>query len=756
MDNPRNKRWMHCDRFSKEYLDGVEEFINHAFSEKQDGEQIACPCTECVLIHQVNRTTAYDHLVINGIMPSYDTWFCHGESLKGSNNAQANNRSQSTLRGYDMTGMIHDAFGGFTQFMDTDVSEGGDIEHNLQENTAHPSGNQPHPEVDKFERLMKEANEELYPGCKKFSKMSFLMHLYRTKCMFKWSNESFNDLLGLLKDVLPEGEKLPPSFYETKKIVEGLGLKYEKIHACPNDCLLFRKEFANKNVSKCNVCGASRWKNDARNIPAKVIRYFPLKPRLQRLFISSKTSKAMRWHHEERNKDIVLRHPADSEAWKKFDSKYPEFAGDPRNVRLGLASDGFNQFGTMRIVHSTWPVILMPYNLPPWMCMKQEFFILSLLIAGPKAPGNNIDVFLQSLIEELNELWDVGVETYDASTKEIFQMRAALMWTINDFPAYGTLSGWCTYGRFACPSCNINTQSRRLKHGRKFCYMGHRRFLKSGHKYRNDAKSFDGTKETRPAPSPVSGSVVLNQVKDIKFTLGRSSEGEKELFYEVLQNAKFPDGYASNISRCVRKRKLSGLKTHDCHVIMQELLPLALRRSVDKRVSSILIELCTFFRVLCSKKLKLEELNLLEEKIPETLSTMEKLFLPGFFTVMIHLVIHLATEAKHAGPVHYRWMYPIERYLGTLKSYVRNRACPEGSIAEAYIANECMAFCSRYLEGRDSMSYCSRKWSDEIEHETNKEESLFPTVGESYGRVDVFELDDKTWLQAHRHVLFQL
>ncbi|XP_019223770.1 PREDICTED: uncharacterized protein LOC109205511 [Nicotiana attenuata] len=424
-------------------------------------------------------------------------------------------------------------------------------------------------------------------------------------------------------------------------------------------------------------------------------------------------------------------------------------------------------------------------------------------------------------------------------------MRAALMWTINDFPAYGRLSRWCSYGRFACPSCNINTQSRRLKHGRKFCYMRHRCFLK----YRNDAKSFDGTKETRPSPCPVSGSVVLDQVKDIKFTLGQSSEGvsgvmkntwkkrsiffdlpywifnlvrhnldmmhiektvcdnliytllnlgkkskdnlearldlkemkirpslwpqyrasgraylpatfftmsqqEKDLFYEVLQNAKFRDGYASNISRCVRKRKLSGLKTHDCHVIMQELLPLALRRSVDKRVSSILIELCTFFRVLCSKELKLEELNLLEEKIPETLSTMEKLFLPGFFTVMIHLVIHLATEAKHAGPVHYRWMYPIERYLGTLKSYVRNRACPEGSIAEAYIANECMAFCSRYLEGRDSMSYCSRKWSDEIEHETNKEESLFPTVGESYGRVDVFELDDKTWLQAHRHVLF--
>ncbi|XP_070052879.1 uncharacterized protein [Nicotiana tomentosiformis] len=165
MDNPRNKRWIYSDRVSKEYLNGVEDFLNHTFSEKQDGETIACPCTECVLIHKVNRATTYDHLVINSIIPSYDTWVCHGESQKGSNNARANNRSQSTQRSDDMRGMIHDAFGGVTKFMDTDVSETGGIEQNSQKNTAHRSGNQPHQEVDKFERLMKEKNEELYPAC---------------------------------------------------------------------------------------------------------------------------------------------------------------------------------------------------------------------------------------------------------------------------------------------------------------------------------------------------------------------------------------------------------------------------------------------------------------------------------------------------------------------------------------------------------------------------------------------------------------
>lgn len=76
------------------------------------------------------------------------------------------------------------------------------------------------------------------------------------------------------------------------------------------------------------------------------------------------------------------------------------------------------------------------------------------------------------------------------------------------------------------------------------------------------------------------------------------SPKEKRLFYEVLENVKFPYGYASNISRCIRKRNLSGLKTHDCHVILQELLPIALRRSADKRVTSVLIDLCSYFRVV--------------------------------------------------------------------------------------------------------------------------------------------------------------
>jgi len=174
-----------------------------------------------------------------------------------------------------------------------------------------------------------------------------------------------------------------------------------------------------------------------------------------------------------------MRHSADSIAWNNFDSQYPSFASDPRNVRLGLTSDGFNPFGNMSTSYSVWPVILIPYNLPPWMCMKYPYFIMSTLIHGPKALGNDIDVYLQPLIDELKELWNNGVQTYDASMKEMFQLHVSILWTINDFLAYENLSGWSTKGKFDCPCYNKDTWSLSLPNGKKiviweavdFCHL---------------------------------------------------------------------------------------------------------------------------------------------------------------------------------------------------------------------------------------------------------------------------------------------
>lgn len=98
----------------------------------------------------------------------------------------------------------------------------------------------------------------------------------------------------------------------------------------------------------------------------------------------------------------------------------------------------------MNVSHSTWPVILIPYNLPPGDCMKKLHLMLSLLVPGPTEPGNNLHIYLQPLIAELKELLEFGINTYDASARENFQMRAAIAWTISDFPGLAAISGWST------------------------------------------------------------------------------------------------------------------------------------------------------------------------------------------------------------------------------------------------------------------------------------------------------------------------
>ena len=114
---------------------------------------------------------------------------------------------------------------------------------------------------------------------------------------------------------------------------------------------------------------------------------------------------------------------------------YPDFSSEPRNVRLGLYSNGFTPLSNATSLYSCWPVFLTPYNLSPEMCMTNPYIFLSCVIPGPRNPKCFIDVDLQSLTDDFKHLWFEGVLTYNISTKQIFFMNVLLMWTINNFPA---------------------------------------------------------------------------------------------------------------------------------------------------------------------------------------------------------------------------------------------------------------------------------------------------------------------------------
>jgi hypothetical protein len=138
-----------------------------------------------------------------------------------------------------------------------------------------------------------------------------------------------------------------------------------------------------------------------KRVPAKVAWYFPIITRLRRLFMNKANAKLLQWHVIERKKDAMLHHPADGIQCRNFERKHKDFAMQVRNIRLGLSTYGMNPFGETCSSHSTWSVTLCIYNLPSWLYMKCKFIMMPLLISGSVQVGNDIDVYLHLLIDDL-------------------------------------------------------------------------------------------------------------------------------------------------------------------------------------------------------------------------------------------------------------------------------------------------------------------------------------------------------------------
>jgi len=297
---------------------------------------------------------------------------------------------------------------------------------------------EPNADAARFFDLLRDSDEPLWDGCTNHSKLSAVAQVFTIKLDHGLSEACYDKIIEWTRSILPEGNRLKENFYAAKSMIKPLSLGYQKINLCPNFCMLYY--FENAEMIECMTCGHSRYKlrtgRGKTLVAYKRLRFFPITPRLQRLFISPKTTEHMTWHQSHYAVDGVMVHSSDGEVWKHFNSMHPHFSAESRNVRLGLCTDGFNPFGSFAAPYSCWPVILTVYNLPPGMCMRPEFMFLSMVIPGPNSPGWNIDICLRLLIDELTQLWSSRALTYDISRKQNFVMRAALMWTINDFPAY--------------------------------------------------------------------------------------------------------------------------------------------------------------------------------------------------------------------------------------------------------------------------------------------------------------------------------
>ncbi|GKA97662.1 hypothetical protein Tco_0825556 [Tanacetum coccineum] len=342
----------------------------------------------------------------------------------------------------------------------------------------------------------------------------------------------------------------------------------------------------------------------------------------------------MRWHDTGRTKDGKLKHLGDGLAWKAFNDRYPKFASNPHSVRLGLASDGsaiFYSFGDN---------------------------------SRGKGPGNDIDVYLQPLIPELNLLWK-GVDAYDAFSKERFKLRASLLWTVNNFSAYANLSGWSTKRRMTCPTCANSTRSIWLKHGKKFCYMGHRRWLEENHPYRFQKDRFDGSIEVDGPPAIMSGSDILKQLRGSSFKYGKlTKSNNKRRRDDVGCSTSSPlpvtndessafDDIESFIEEDIdgdnqlwKKRSIFfDLPYWEFNLIRHNLDVMHIEKNVFDNLIGTLLNLDGKTKDnenarLCAKVLDPSELDKMEYQVVRTLCELEQLFPPTFgrHLVEIHVI----------------------------------------------------------------------------------------------------------------------
>ncbi|WVY97894.1 hypothetical protein V8G54_030045 [Vigna mungo] len=203
------------------------------------------------------------------ITRTYTIWTWHGEVLD----------QPMTLRG---TNYVEEWMSDHLEDMIRDVGEDNFRRANL------------------YDSLINYSEQSLYPGCTNFTRLSATLKLFSLKARNEWTDKSFTELLELLKEMLPENNTLLIRNYQAKKVLCPMGLEYQKIHACPNDCVLYIKEFA--SLKYCPTCGLSRFKKKFdkdteegnHGAPGKVMWYLPIIPRFKRMFSVKEDAKNLK------------------------------------------------------------------------------------------------------------------------------------------------------------------------------------------------------------------------------------------------------------------------------------------------------------------------------------------------------------------------------------------------------------------------------------------------------------------------------
>lgn len=228
-----------------------------------------------------------------------------------------------------------------------------------------------------------------------------------------------------------------------RRIASLSGFRTTRYDCCVNSCVCFTGPYENLDTCPNPKCGEAR--RNQQGCPRKQFEYLPLIPRLKALAASTTYSTAMRYRaHDHAPEPGVTKDIFDGTHYRNLKGKQVHiddkpipawFFNDPRDIALGLSTDGFGPF--KHRTQTSWPIIIFNYNLPPDVRFHLRNIISVGNIPGPRKPWD-ADSFLYPLIQEAIQL-EIGVTAFDALSQSIFLLRAFLIAVFGDIPAVSML-----------------------------------------------------------------------------------------------------------------------------------------------------------------------------------------------------------------------------------------------------------------------------------------------------------------------------
>ncbi|KAK1691774.1 hypothetical protein QYE76_008471 [Lolium multiflorum] len=390
---------------------------------------------------------------------------------------------------------------------------------------------EPEPTARAFIDMMASARRPLYPGAK-MSQLDGITQLLADKCMFESTRASFEKTLNTVGNMLPEGHCLPKTMYHEVDVGNG-----------------------QKRQTKVAI---------------KILRYLPFIKRIQRLYMFEETAKQMTWHKtgirlQDEKKRVPMVHPSDGQSWKRFDEKHPNEASEARNVRIAIATDGFN-----------------PYEIPKFNGATVDAELRAL--QPSKEPGHQFEGYGKTH----NWTHIAGITELEYYKDLELPHNIDMMHTEKN----------CGEA-FLNTCCNIPGKSR------------------DNVSARVDIEEICDRVALHMQPPEGNRKGWLKP--HAKYCL--DSADKKEAFTWLKYDVMFPDGYCSNMSKGVNLAtgKINGLKSHDYHIWIERLMPVMLRGYLPDHVWRVLAEVSHFFRTVCAKQICTEVIEKLQQQVPDML-----------------------------------------------------------------------------------------------------------------------------------------